>query len=73
MSSQEHKKAKKSGAASRDWRVCSNPQSPRAGLLTFEHQTESYFGHIAPCRILFFLNRFDYIAGYVRMPRCGRE
>ena len=23
---------------SMDWGVCSNPQSPRAGLLTFEHQ-----------------------------------
>lgn len=22
-----------------DWGVCCNPQSPRAGLLTFEHQT----------------------------------
>lgn len=22
-----------------DWGVCANPKSPRAGLLTFEHQT----------------------------------
>ncbi len=27
-----------SGSASKDWGVCGNPQSPRAGLLTFEHQ-----------------------------------
>jgi len=27
-----------SGGASRDWGVCGNPRSPRAGLLTFEHQ-----------------------------------
>jgi hypothetical protein len=26
------------GPASLDWGVCGNPQSPRAGLLTFEHQ-----------------------------------
>ena len=24
-----------------DWGVCSNPDSPRAGLLTWEHQTGS--------------------------------
>ena len=27
-----------SGPASKDWGVCGNPASPRAGLLTFEHQ-----------------------------------
>jgi hypothetical protein len=27
-----------SGCASLDWGVCGNPQSHRAGLLTFEHQ-----------------------------------
>jgi hypothetical protein len=27
-----------SGDASRDWGVCGNPASHRAGLLTFEHQ-----------------------------------
>ena len=27
-----------SGPASLDWGVCGNPASPRAGLLTFEHQ-----------------------------------
>jgi hypothetical protein len=27
-----------SGPASLDWGVCGNPQSHRAGLLTFEHQ-----------------------------------
>jgi hypothetical protein len=27
-----------SGGASLDWGVCGNPQSHRAGLLTFEHQ-----------------------------------
>ena len=26
------------GSRSRDWGVCANQQSPRAGLLTFEHQ-----------------------------------
>jgi len=26
------------GAIGMDWGVCSNPDSPRAGLLTFEHQ-----------------------------------
>ena len=26
------------GKACFDWGVCVNPQSPRAGLLTFEHQ-----------------------------------
>ena len=27
-----------SGPPSLDWGVCGNPASPRAGLLTFEHQ-----------------------------------
>lgn len=27
-----------SGSASKDWGVCGNALSPRAGLLTFEHQ-----------------------------------
>ena len=27
------------GALSTDWGVCNNPDAPRAGLLTFEHQT----------------------------------
>ena len=26
------------GTAGMDWGVCGNPESPRAGLLTFEHQ-----------------------------------
>jgi hypothetical protein len=26
-----------------DWGVCSNPQSPRCGLLTFEHQGCAFF------------------------------
>jgi hypothetical protein len=26
------------GALGYDWGVCANPKSPRAGLLTFEHQ-----------------------------------
>lgn len=26
-----------------DWGVCSNPQSPRCGLLTFEHQGCQFF------------------------------
>jgi len=26
------------GQLGQDWGVCANPQSPRAGLLTFEHQ-----------------------------------
>ena len=29
------------GALGLDWVVCSKPKSPRAGLLTFEHQTGS--------------------------------
>lgn len=27
------------GSLGNDWGVCSNPKSPRAGLLTWEHQT----------------------------------
>lgn len=27
------------GDLSTDWGVCNNPNAPRAGLLTFEHQT----------------------------------
>ncbi len=26
-----------------DWGVCANPRSPRAGLLTFEHQGCEFF------------------------------
>ena len=26
------------GEAGMDWGICGNPKSPRAGLLTFEHQ-----------------------------------
>ena len=29
---------KLAGDVGNDWGVCSNPESPRAGLLTFEHQ-----------------------------------
>ena len=32
-----------SGPASKDWGGCGNPASPRAGLLTFEHQGCSEF------------------------------
>jgi hypothetical protein len=32
-----------SSPASRDWGVCGNPRSHRAGLLTFEHQGCSEF------------------------------
>ena len=33
------------GDLGNDWGVCTNPQSPRAGLLTFEHQgCEQYDG-----------------------------
>ena len=28
-----------------DWGVCSNPQSPRCGLLTFEHQGCQFFAY----------------------------
>ena|SRR5579864_2366934 len=28
-----------------DWGVCSNPRSPRCGLLTFEHQGCQFFEH----------------------------
>jgi hypothetical protein len=32
-----------------DWGVCSNPQSPRCGLLTFEHQGCAFFtGELPP-------------------------
>jgi hypothetical protein len=31
------------GKLGQDWGVCSNPESPRAGLLTFEHQGCSAF------------------------------
>jgi hypothetical protein len=34
-----------SGPASLDWGVCGNPASPRAGLLTFEHQGCPEFEH----------------------------
>lgn len=30
--------AKLEGELGEDWGVCINPESPRAGLLTFEHQ-----------------------------------
>ena len=30
--------AKITGELGYDWGVCANPKSPRAGLLTFEHQ-----------------------------------
>jgi len=35
--------AKLSGNLGNDWGVCANPDSPRAGLLTFEHQGCSAF------------------------------
>ena len=31
------------GALGADWGVCTNPRSPRAGLLTFEHQGCEFF------------------------------
>lgn len=31
------------GAEGNDWGVCFNPKSPRAGLLTFEHQGCKHF------------------------------
>jgi len=31
-----------------DWGVCSNPQSPRCGLLTFEHQGCPFFSSEGP-------------------------
>ncbi|MBO0862271.1 MAG: DUF3027 domain-containing protein [Chloracidobacterium sp.] len=31
------------GKEGADWGVCTNPRSPRAGLLTFEHQGCEYF------------------------------
>ncbi len=37
------------GQVAADWGVCWNPQSPRAGLLTFEHQgCEFYVESVAP-------------------------
>jgi hypothetical protein len=33
------------GTRGQDWGVCANPKSPRAGLLTFEHQGCPEFGH----------------------------
>jgi len=31
------------GKEGADWGVCTNPRSPRAGLLTFEHQGCEFF------------------------------
>ena len=33
------------GNRGKDWGVCANPKSPRAGLLTFEHQGCPEFAH----------------------------
>lgn len=43
---------KLSGEIGNDWGVCANPESPRAGLLTFEHQGCSAFEPIAVDRNL---------------------
>jgi hypothetical protein len=40
------------GTRGEDWGVCANPQSPRAGLLTFEHMG---------CRLYEWDTRLDYL------------
>jgi len=39
---------KLAGEIGNDWGVCGNPESPRAGLLTFEHQGCSAFESSGP-------------------------
>ena len=36
------------GGEGNDWGVCTEPRSPRAGLLTFEHMGCDFFEHEVP-------------------------